>query len=68
MSAMNKAVNVLGWLGVAAVVVAILLGGFPLFGVPPLLKPEWAKFSWYAAVTGLVAGLALTWWRRSSTP
>ena len=51
---MNKAVNVLGWLGVAAVVVAILLGGFPLFGVPPLLKPEWAKFSWYAAVTGLV--------------
>jgi ABC-type uncharacterized transport system involved in gliding motility auxiliary subunit len=44
---MNRAVNILGWVGTAAVVVALALR-FQTF------KPEWAPYAWYAAMTGLV--------------
>jgi ABC-type uncharacterized transport system involved in gliding motility auxiliary subunit len=44
---MHRVVNVLGWAGTAAVVVALGLRY-------QTAKPEWAQYSWYAAVTGLV--------------
>src|SRR5215203_132753 len=44
---MNKAINLLGWVGTAAVVIALGLR-FQTF------KPEWIQYSWYAAVVGLV--------------
>jgi ABC-type uncharacterized transport system involved in gliding motility auxiliary subunit len=55
---MNKAVNVLGWLGSLAVLVALVLK-FQSF------RPEWTQYSWYAAMAGLVLILAYlaTQWR-----
>ena len=44
---MNKAINLLGWVGTAAVVMALGLR-FQTF------KPEWIQYSWYAAMAGLV--------------
>ena len=44
---MNKAINLLGWVGTAAVVIALGLR-FQTF------KPEWIQYSWYAAMAGLV--------------
>jgi ABC-type uncharacterized transport system involved in gliding motility auxiliary subunit len=44
---MNRLVNVLGWVGTAAVVIAVVLRLQPV-------KPEWTQYSWYAAVVGLV--------------
>jgi ABC-type uncharacterized transport system involved in gliding motility auxiliary subunit len=44
---MQKAVNVLGWLGVVAVVVSVVLR-FQSW------RLEWQPYSWYAAVAGLV--------------
>ena len=55
---MNRVVNVLGWVGTAAVVVAVALRF-------QTAKPEWAQYSWYAAVAGLVLVLLYmaTQWR-----
>jgi ABC-type uncharacterized transport system involved in gliding motility auxiliary subunit len=44
---MNKVVNLLGGLGTAAVVIALGLRW-------QTVKPEWAQYSWYAAMAGLV--------------
>ena len=44
---MNKAVNLLGWIGTAAVVIALGLRF-------QTVKPEWIQYSWYAAMAGLV--------------
>lgn len=46
-NAMNRVVNVLGWLGSLAVGVSLALR-FQSW------KPEWTQYSWYAAVAGLV--------------
>ena len=44
---MNKAINLLGWVGTAAVVIALGLRF-------QTIKPEWIQYSWYAAMAGLV--------------
>ena len=44
---MKQLVNLLGWLGTAAVVVSLALRS-------QTWKPEWQQYSWYAAMTGLV--------------
>jgi ABC-type uncharacterized transport system involved in gliding motility auxiliary subunit len=55
---MNKAVNVLGWLGALAVAVSLVLR-FQAF------RPEWTQYSWHAAIAGLVLILLYlaTQWR-----
>ena len=49
---MNRVVNVLGWVGTAAVIIAVALRF-------QTAKPEWAQYSWYAAVAGLVLSTLL---------
>jgi ABC-type uncharacterized transport system involved in gliding motility auxiliary subunit len=44
---MNKAVNVLGWLGAIAVAISLFLR-FQAF------RPGWTQYSWHAAIAGLV--------------
>jgi ABC-type uncharacterized transport system involved in gliding motility auxiliary subunit len=55
---MNKAVNILGWLGAVAVAVSLVLR-FQSF------RPEWTQYSWHAAIAGLVLILLYlaTQWR-----
>ena len=57
-SAMNKAVNILGWLGTLAVGVSLFLRFQPW-------KAEWTQYSWHAAIVGLVLILLYigTQWR-----
>ena len=58
---MNKAVNLLGWIGTAAVVIALGLRF-------QTVKPEWTQYSWYAAMAGLVLVLLYmaSQWREMS--
>ncbi len=55
---MNKAVNILGWLGAFAVAISLILR-FQAF------RPEWTQYSWHAAIAGLVLILLYlaTQWR-----
>jgi ABC-type uncharacterized transport system involved in gliding motility auxiliary subunit len=55
---MNKAVNILGWLGALAVAISLILR-FQAF------RPEWTQYSWHAAIAGLVLILLYlaTQWR-----
>jgi ABC-type uncharacterized transport system involved in gliding motility auxiliary subunit len=57
-NAMNKAVNLLGWLGSGAVAVSLFLRF-------QTAKPEWTPYSWHAAIAGLVLILLYlaTQWR-----
>ncbi len=50
---LNRIGSFLGWVGTACVVVALAIGGAPLFGVPPLGKPEWVPYARYLAFAGL---------------
>ena len=49
---MNKAVNLLGWLGSLAVAVSLYLRLSSYLGLP--MRPEWTPYSWHAAIAGLV--------------
>ena len=55
---MNKAVNLLGWLGSLAVAVSLVLRF-------QTAKPEWTPYSWHAAIAGLILILLYlaTQWR-----
>jgi ABC-type uncharacterized transport system involved in gliding motility auxiliary subunit len=55
---MNKAVNLLGWLGSLAVAISLFLR-FQAF------RPEWTPYSWHAAIAGLILILLYlaTQWR-----
>ena len=62
---LNRIGSILGWAGTAFVVAALAMGGAPLFGIPPLGKPEWVPYARYAAFTGLALILVYiaTQWR-----
>jgi ABC-type uncharacterized transport system involved in gliding motility auxiliary subunit len=53
---MQKALGIIGWIGTALVIIAVLLRGVPFLGIPSLY-PAGAEYATYGAWAGLVCVL-----------